>query len=347
MKLGVRVVETYSDIPLSICATMTRPRSSLISTSDTRWYHCVSRCVRRAFLCGADQASGQSFEHRRTWVTDRLVELNGLFAIDVAAYAVMSNHYHLVLHIAPERATSWSDDDVLLRWSRLFVGPQLVRRYLAQTGPSLDRAELDRVHQYAAVFRQRLQDLSWYLRVLNQSISRKANAEDNCSGRFWEGRFKSQALLDAPALISAMIYVDLNPVRAGMVATLEESLHTSIHARLQSVLSSKVDNLLMPFDATGRTPWAIPFGLEDYITLADWTGRQQRPGKRGVIAKSLPPILQHLGLDQDTFLAMSGQMLKTYGSAIGMPSSMAEHCARRELKYLRGVAALQGVSSDS
>lgn len=237
---------------------MTRPRTCLVSAADTRWYHCISRCVRRAFLCGRDHASGRDLEHRRAWVTDRLLELSRVFAIDVAAFAIMSNHHHLVLHLAPECAARWSDDEVLRRWTCLFAGPPLVQRYLSAESV-LGKVELDRVGEYAAIFRQRLQELSWFLRLLNEAISRKANAEDGCTGRFWEGRFKSQALLDLPALVSAMIYVDLNPVRAGMAATLEASVHTSIALRLQELRSGTTEAMLMPFDATGRAAWALPF----------------------------------------------------------------------------------------
>lgn len=316
---------------------MTRPRSSLVHPADTRWYHCVSRCVRRACLCGIDYSSGRNFDHRRSWVTDRLHELSGLFAIDIAAYAVMSNHYHLVVHLAPERAAAWSDRDVLLRWTRLFAGPPLVRHYLSGEEPALCPPELDQLREWVATFRQRLQDLSWFLRLLNESISRRANAEDQCRGRFWEGRFKSQALLDGPALISAMIYVDLNPVRAGMAATLEASSHTSILARLRELEGAAQEPLLMPFDASGRLPSAIPFALDDYIRLADWRGRQQHPDKRGTISGPLLPVLHRLGLDEQTFVAMSGELMKKFGNAIGAPATIAEHCARHELRYLRGV----------
>ncbi len=341
MMLVTPTLPHYTSRLLPFGVVMTRPRSSLVSTTDTRWYHCMSRCVRRAFLCGFDPSSGRNFDHRCRWVTNRLQELSSLFAIDVAAYAVMSNHYHLVVHLAPERAVGWSDDEVLLRWTRLFAGPPLVRRYLDQRDAPLDTGELKQLRELTAIFRKRLQDLSWYIRLLNESISRSANAEDNCSGRFWEGRFKSQALLDAPAVLSAMIYVDLNPIRAGAAPTLETSMHTSIQARLQMMNGHAPASLLMPFDATARTPWAIPFGLEDYIHLAEWTGRHQRADKRGAISGELPPVLQRLGLDADTFRAMSGQLLKTFGSAIGSPATIAEHCARRELKYLRGTSCLR------
>lgn len=333
--------DAYADDSVSACAVMTRPRSSLVSPTDSRWYHCISRCVRRAFLCGDDFSSGRNFDHRRTWITDRLLELSGLFAIDVAAYAVMSNHYHLILHLAPERAAAWSDDDVLRRWTSLFAGPPLIRRHLTTQGAPLDEIERNQLRQFAAIIRERLQDLSWYLRLLNESISRRANVEDDCRGRFWEGRFKSQALLDLSAVISAMIYVDLNPVRAGMVATLEASSHTSIRARLLERETATKKSLLMPFDATGRTSSAIPFGLEDYITLAEWRGRLQRSDKRGSIKKESPPVLGRLGLEEEAFIAMSGQLLQTFGSAIGSSASMTEHCNRHDLKYLRGLAAVK------
>jgi len=112
---------------------MTRPRSSLISLSDTPWYHVVNRCVRRTFLCGRDAVSGQSFEHHRGWIEMRIRELASVFTIDVAAYAVMSNHYHVVLRVDAERAAGLTDDEVLARWTQLFTGPLLVQR-LEQLG---------------------------------------------------------------------------------------------------------------------------------------------------------------------------------------------------------------------
>jgi len=136
---------------------MTRPRSELVSLADTPWYHVVSRCVRRAFLCGEDAHTGKSFEHRRGWIEARIRQLASVFMIDVAAYAVMSNHYHIVLKIDAERVRDLSDDEALRRWTQLFRGPLLVQRYLDPAQRErLDVAEVERVRQWAAEYRQRL-----------------------------------------------------------------------------------------------------------------------------------------------------------------------------------------------
>jgi len=214
---------------------MTMPRSSLVSLSDTPWYHVVCRCVRRAYLCGEDTVTGLSFEHRRGWIETRMRKLTSVFAIDIAAYSVMNNHYHLVVRIDEERTNGWSDEEVLKRWTQLFTGPLFVQRYLTDARSEMSDSELDRVGQWVELYRQRLCDLSWMMRVLNESIARMANAEDNCTGRFWEGRFKSQALLDEQALLTAMAYVDLNPIRAGIAETPEDSVHTSVKQRIDDL----------------------------------------------------------------------------------------------------------------
>ncbi|NKN33109.1 transposase [Marichromatium bheemlicum] len=233
---------------------MTRPRASLVSLSDTPWYHVVTRCVRRAYLCGFDRLTGRSFEHRRGWVELRLRQLAGVFAIDVAAYAVMSNHVHLVVRVDADRAAGWSDTEVLRRWRCLFRGPVVVERFLSPaTRAEMTEAELDGVAGLVETYRARLADLSWFMRVLNESIARAANREDGVRGRFWEGRFRSQAILDETALLAVMAYVDLNPIRAGIAETPEESAHTGIAARIADLRADEGDTAGRSFAVIERS----------------------------------------------------------------------------------------------
>ena len=186
--------------------------------------HAVSRCVRRAWLCGRDPYDGRDYQHRRGWVRDRVRELAGVFAIEVCAYAIMSNHSHLVLWCRPSVAGGWSAEEVARRWLRLFG-----RR---DAGLEEKVRELAGDARRVAVCRGRLGSVSWFMRCLNERIARRANAEDGCTGRFWEGRFKCQVLEDEGALVACMAYVDLNPVRAKVAGSLEGSVFTSVHDRL-------------------------------------------------------------------------------------------------------------------
>jgi REP element-mobilizing transposase RayT len=209
------------------------PRRELLSPDEIAIVHCVNRCVRRAFLCGTDSHTGRSFDHRKDWVRDRLQELAGIFAVDVLGYTVMSNHFHVVLRNRPDVAADWSDEDVARRWWRLFPA----RRDDSGAPAELLQHELDARMAGRAVlaeWRRRLSDVSWFMRCLAEPIARRANREDNCRGRFFEGRFKAQALLDESALVACSAYVDLNPIRAGIASTPERSLHTSIHDRIES-----------------------------------------------------------------------------------------------------------------
>ncbi|GAB3103474.1 transposase [Pseudomaricurvus hydrocarbonicus] len=140
---------------------MTQPRKQLISTADTPYYHCVSRSVRRAFLCGTDTVTGQSYEHRRQWLEDRIHLLSAIFAIDICAYSVMINHYHLVVKL--NASDEWSDQMVLDRWLILYKGPLLVQRYYK--GETLSKVEQEAVSQIINVWRQRLQNLSWFIPI--------------------------------------------------------------------------------------------------------------------------------------------------------------------------------------
>ncbi|NDV90229.1 transposase [Alteromonas sp. 345S023] len=287
---------------------MPRPRKSLICLANTPYYHCVSRCVRRAFLCGKDHYTGKCYEHRRKWVEKRLLKLAGAFAIDICAYAVMSNHTHVVLHVDKEKAIGMDGEEVLQRWHTLQKGTLLTRKYMdKQQRAVMSEAEIEHVLSCVAIYRKRLYDISWFMRLLNEYIARMANKEDECTGRFWEGRFKSQALLDEGALLACMAYVDLNPIRAGKALRPESSLYTSIKLRVACAQKRRQPRSLMQFD-NGRKDTSrksLPFQLKDYLELVDQSGRALMLGKPGCIATHCEPILLRTGLAMSDWAILS------------------------------------------
>jgi REP element-mobilizing transposase RayT len=297
---------------------MPRARKTLISLNDTPYYHCICRCVRRAFLWGIDHFSGKDYSHRKQWVVDRLEELSRVFAIEVCAYAIMSNHYHVVLHVDKQKAQALTDEEVIRRWSQLFSLPILVRRYRA--GQCHSSAEADAVKRIVDQWRQRLYDISWYMRCLNEPLARRANAEDGCTGRFWEGRFKSQALLDEAGLLTCMAYVDLNPIRAGIAETPEGSEFTSIQARIaarQQAQQSQVPLKQFHVHGNNDTERSLPYSLKDYLELIDWTGRSIRRDKRGAIPTTLPRIFERINIDPEQWQSLMEPEGNVFASAIG------------------------------
>jgi REP element-mobilizing transposase RayT len=196
------------------------------------------RCVRRAFLCGDDYETGENFDHRKQWLVSRLRFLSYVYAIDICAYAVMSNHYHVILHVDKTCAESWSLDEVVERWLQLYKGDKLIQKWIAFRS-EMSKAELQKAEEIIEQWRERLTSISWFMRGVNETIARMANEEDNCKGRFWEGRFKSQSLLDEQALLTCMAYVDLNPVRAGIANDLIDSDFTSIQQRIFDFVNTK------------------------------------------------------------------------------------------------------------
>ena len=309
---------------------MPKPRNRQVSIDSTPYYHCISRCVRRAFLCGSDSVTGFDFEHRRQWIVDRIKLLCSVFAVDLCAYAIMSNHYHIVVRINAEEIKQWSDEEVAKRWMQIFSGPLLMHQYL--TNADLTRAELKCVADMFSSWRERLADLSWFMRCINEPIARMANAEDHCTGRFWEGRFKSQALLDERALLACMAYVDLNPIRAAMARTPEQSDYTSIQERIKGADNS----CLRPFGKAQDN--SIPFNLKDYLELVDWGGREVKHNKRGYIPADVPPILLRLKMDASPVLDYLAKDDLPSLSALGPVSLLRAFAKSVGRKFIKGHA---------
>ena len=324
---------------------MTQARSTLVSPTDTPYYHCVSRCVRRAFLCGYDSHSQTSYEHRRQWLESKLHKVANIFSIKLCAYAVMSNHYHVVVHLRPDEAVKWSQQEIVRRWHSLFNGTYLSQCFASRHPLLTSQQEV--LDKDIEIWREHLSSLSWFMNVVNESIARRANKEDKCTGHFsttapcvalppasmrsWESRFKSQALLDERALLSCMAYVDLNPIRAKMATSPETSDHTAIKTRIQTLKNhQKPRQSLEQFVGSNPEKIGLPFVLRDYLELIDWTGRilreEQLPSgyKRGRINVTLPPILERLALDQDSWHILTTEFEQKFGQWVG-----SEHIVRQ------------------
>ena len=299
---------------------MTQARKVVVVADEVGVYHCISRCVRRAFLCGEDVYTGRNYAHRRAWVRERVQHLSALFGIEVFAYSVMSNHLHLVLRNRPDRVAQWSDHEVAERWCRVCPGKAALER-----GELFDANKLKVLLNDAAmleVVRQRLSDLSWFMRCLNEFLARRANCEDGCKGRFWEGRFRCQRLMDTGAMLACMAYVDLNPVRAQIADGLEDSQFTSVYDRVMAqrarVRLKAVESISDPtleqqrqiereVSRQSEADWLLDFSdasspftdvdVEYYLSLVEWTGRTIRADKPGSIPVELERVLDCFGID--------------------------------------------------
>ena len=214
------------------------PRSESFNPREVCIVHCIQRCVRRAFLTGLDPLTGRNYEGRREWIRARLECLASVFGIDVLTYSILSNHLHVIIRNRPDVVDQWSDEEVARRWLSLFPG-QRVDEFLGQpTRSSIDA--LVRNAGLLAEIRERLSNPSWFMRALAEPIARMANKEDQCTGRFWEGRFKAQAIRDEAGLLACSMYVDLNPIRAALAQTLKDSVHTSALDRILGMEGEKV-----------------------------------------------------------------------------------------------------------
>jgi REP element-mobilizing transposase RayT len=336
------------------------PRKEIFADDEVGIYHCVNRCVRRAYLCGRDSVTGQSFEHRREWIRERLEFLAGQFGIEVLGFAVMSNHLHVILRSRPDLVAGWSDDEAARRWWRIF--PQ---RRDAEGNPApptesdLRMLQAD-VKKFAEI-RKRLSSVSWFMRCLAEPIARRANQEDDCTGRFWEGRFKCQPLLDETALAACSVYVDLNPVRAGIAKTPETSEFTSAHERIHAdkprpgtevkQRPAPRDGWLSPVELDARREERsrmprrrashkgfLPMSQAKYLELLDWTGRQVRQDKRGAIPADLAPILDRLQLSRETWIETVQHFGKWFHRAAGRPETLALEAQRRHRQWLSGIS---------
>jgi hypothetical protein len=299
---------------------MTIARSKLVDISVSRWYHCISRCVRHAFLLseGTDSATGD----RKVWIEQRLKELDTIFAVSVGGFSVMDNHLHLLLRLDPNVAENWTSKEIVERWFKLYPPRGTDRKPLPVA--KLKELVIKRMSdaKWIAQTRDRLSSLSWFMKCLKEPLSRLVNKAEKCTGAFFEGRFKSIAVLDEESLLAVNVYIDLNPVAAGIAMTPESSEHTAVKARVDhvhrqgrtadlqaakqgSVIGSRSSKKLE------ESLWLIPIedrrrldskregmlesvSLGNYLMLVEYTGRLLRNGKAS-ISEDVADIFTRLG----------------------------------------------------
>jgi len=306
---------------------MTSARNHPLFFNQPMFFHLTSRCVRRAFLCGTDALSGKCFDHRKQWLEKRIFELSKWFYIDVYGYAILSNHYHLIVQTRPEQLLKAQDQQIALRWCRIF--------------PRRDADESQRVQalcqnkERIGVLRKRLSDISWLMRCLNEALARTANTEDRCNGRFWQGRFHSQLLLDEAAVYTCMAYVDLNPIRAGVATTPETSLFTSLHHRLHH---HGLDEPVRPVSESFDQPsaWPLNLKLTDYLTLVEETGKLLRADKPGNISEQAIPILERLNIHTAAYSRAMTNLSTRFCRAIGNLRQLEALSTRLNRNWVKG-----------
>lgn len=231
--------------------------------------------------------TGRDYSYRKSWLVDRMKLLAPSFAVEIYGFAVMNNHFHLVLHYDPKACESWSEEEVARRWVEAF--PPVEHGKVVEERKAEKREMLlgdpDRLER----LRRTLGSLSAFMKHLKQPIARRANLEDECGGHFFEHRFYSGALLTEEALLAALVYVDLNPVRANQVRSLMKCRDTSAAERLRENNAAALEEYVGPLvsglrDSEGRTKPLLNVTLAAYLTLleeivAAETGASEAPDR--------------------------------------------------------------------
>lgn len=211
-------------------------REAQFTPAEMAILHVVNRAVRRVHFMGQDKYSGINYDYRKVWLERRVEQLAAFFAIDLLAFSILSNHVHLVLRQRPDLVESWDDAEVARRW--LMLCPRKRNKDgwpCCPTEPELNAIRND--ESKLKEIRSRLSDVSWWMRLMCQTIAQRINLEDQATGKVWENRYRAVRLLDEASLLACAAYVDLNPIRAALAELLEQSDYTSVQRRIQALKS--------------------------------------------------------------------------------------------------------------
>ena len=215
-------------------------RVEVFAPDEVAVVHVMNRVVRRCFLLGDDPVTGKNYDHRKQWIEGLLRRFAASFGIDLLSFAILSNHFHLILRSRPDVVGTWDDAEVARRW--LMLCP--VRKTPEGLPAEPNESEIDTIQndpRKLAAVRLRLSDIGWWMRLLCQQVATRANRDDGETGKFFQSRYRAVRLLDEQALLACAAYVDLNPIRAAMAETLETSDYTSAQRRIQGMKTSRTN----------------------------------------------------------------------------------------------------------
>jgi len=339
---------------------MTLARAHLVDVAVTRWYHCIARCVRGATL----MCEGAT--DRKQWVENRLEELAEIFAITVGGFAVLDDRIHVLARVDTDRAQAWSDEEVVRRWGRV-CPPRGKKREPLPVSKDWVRGQV-KDPGWVATARERLQSIGWFMKCLKEPLSRLANRQEETRGVFFEGRFKTIAILDDESLLATCAYIDLTPVVAGMAATPKASKHTSLGQRLADLAAEGRSKKRKPAlggrtagqaSSSGREKplWICPiedrrgrgshregmvegFTLENYLLLVKYTGRLFRTGKAPT-SPEVAAVLDRLGSRAEAWQA---RLVKLSEGRLSGRSFAASRERLREVASRLGVKKLANLA---
>jgi len=322
---------------------MITARKNIVDQQTLGFYHCTNRGVRKTYPCGSEGLTGKDHSHRKDWLERRMFELCDIFSVDIYAYAILDNHYHIVLHLDPLAPLRWSDHEIAERWLNAFGGrlcqPELAKqREMKKQIIVADNTKLKK-------YRKRLGSLSWFMECLNEPRAKQNNQEENCTASFWEGRYSSQALLDEVAVFSCMAYVDLTPVRDKITDKLDESDHTSIKRRLDEIkqmnpqdahtlLNSELSELSNQIPSK-----ALSMFLNRYVELVEWTGMNIIHPNKTVIPLHIASCLKQFNLQHHHWFKQLENFEQHYCHVIGSVELMKEKARQLKKRCMKGMSA--------
>ena len=169
-------------------------------------YHIISKTALDGFIIG---------DVEKEYLFNLIKRLSAVFMTEIFGFCIMGNHFHLLVKM--KNPGDYSDDEIM----------GMVRRHYQDNKRQVTDGQI-------SFYREKLSNLSEYVKEIKQRFARYYNKQNNRSGYFWGDRFKSVIVEDGDTLINCLAYIDLNPVRANMVEKPEDYRWSSIGYHVQT-----------------------------------------------------------------------------------------------------------------